>query len=73
MLRHWKIRNMANRNAYYVPITSSFNMTALDQVAAFMKQHAIKPSQCRILETGARFLNITYREYVMSQLRMKEN
>jgi len=69
MLHHWKIRNLANRKAYFVVIHKG--VSALDQVHDFMVEHDIKARECRILETSSRFINMPYREYVMRAFSSK--
>lgn len=71
MIRHWKIRDMRDRTAYYVTVRELPGVSVLDQVASFMKEHAIPPEHCRIVENSSRFLNLTFKEFVMQQLAMK--
>lgn len=67
---HWKIRNLENRHAYYVPIRRGMG-SALDQIKDFMIEHGIRASQCRIIESGARFINLSFHEFVMQELDRK--
>lgn len=69
MLHHWKIRNLENRKAYYVPIYQGINI--LDQLRDFMVDHHIKASRCRIIESSTRLINMSYREYVLAKLFLK--
>lgn len=67
MLHHWKIRDLETRKAYFVTIRRLPGITALDQVAGFIRDHGIQPSMCRIIETSTQFVNMPYREYVLKQ------
>ena len=68
MTRHWKIRNLENRKAYYVPVKQIFGVTVLDQLVMFLREHKIRTDKCRIIESSTRTLNVSFEEYVVQQL-----
>lgn len=68
-LTHWKIKNEATGTCYFVPIHNPMERV-LDAIHAFMKQHAIRPQECRILESGAgKGVDAMWKDFVLEHMR----
>lgn len=68
MKRHWKIRNLTNRKAYFVTVDpADHNRNAVQQVYDFItEQLDIGITECRIIETANRFVNQRMDDYIMT-------